>query len=201
MHLARTQPTWGLGWADEVWWSRLTQPEQHHWIEADRIPRLYALESTKEDAAPKALACYGLLVRCAPQYADQMLLRFVDGRPVSAVTIEFLAWCSERLAAQGLTALCLIWDNASWHKSQAVRTWLRQHNQRVKATGTGVRIVAFRLPVKSPWLNPIEPKWVHGKRAVAEAHRKLSAQELESRVYAYYSCDPEAHLVMPEKVA
>jgi hypothetical protein len=142
-----------------------------------------------------------VLLRCASQPADQMLLRFVDGRPVSAVTVAFLAWCSERLAAPAITALFLLWDNASWHKSQAVRAWLRQHNQRVKATGHGVRIVAFRLPVKSPWLNPIEPKWVHGKRAVAEADRMLSAQELEIRVCAYYGCDPEAHLVMPQKVA
>jgi transposase len=201
MHLASTQPTWGLGLADEVWWSRLAQPEQHRWTEVGSIPRLYALESPKDDADPKALACYGLLVRHAPPHADQLLLRFVAGRPVSTVTIAFLAWCSERLAAQGLTALFLIWDNASWHKSQAVRAWLRQHNQQVKATGHGVRIVAFRLPVKSPWLNPIEAKWVHGKRAVAEADRRLSAQELESRVYAYYRCDPEVHLVMPEKVA
>jgi len=201
MHLASTQPTWGLGFADEVWWSRLVPPEQHRWIEAGCLPRLYALERTKDEADPKALACYGLLVRCVPQQADQMLLRFVAGRPVSAMTIAFLAWCSERLAAQGLTALCLIWDNASWHKSHAVRTWLRQHNQRVKATGAGVRIVACRLPVKSPWLNPIEPKWVHGKRAVTEADRKLSAHELECRVYAYYGCDPEVHLVIPEKVA
>jgi transposase len=201
MRLARTQPAWGLGFADEVWWSRLAQPEQHRWLEAGSLPRLYALESAKEDTDPKALACYGLLLRCSPQSADQMLLRFVEGRPVSAVSVEFLAWCSERLAAQGLTALVLIWDNASWHKSHAVRTWLRQHNQRVKATGDGVRIVAFRWPVKSPWLNPIEAKWVHGKRAVAEADRRLSAQELESRVCAYYGCNPEAHLVMPEKVA
>jgi hypothetical protein len=201
MHLASTQPTWGLGWADEVWWSRLAQPEQHRWSADGSIPRLYALDSAKDEADPKALACYGLLLRCSPQQADQMLLRFVEGRPVSAVTMEFLAWCSERLAAQAFTALFLIWDNASWHKSHAVRTWLRRHNQRVKATGDGVRIVAFRLPVKSPWLNPIEPKWVHGKRAVAEADRRLSAQELESRVCAYYGCDPEAHLAMPEKVA
>jgi hypothetical protein len=114
MRLARTQPTWGLGFADEVWWSRLAQPAQHRWIEAESIPRLYALESAKEETDPKALACYGLLLRCAPQPPDQILLRFVEGRPVSAVTIEFLAWCSERLAAQGLTALVLIWDNASW---------------------------------------------------------------------------------------
>jgi hypothetical protein len=201
MRLARTPPTWALGFADEVWWSRLAQPEQHRWSEAGSMTRLQELAQPKEDAAPKALACYGVLLRDSPLPAEQMLLRFVKGRPVSAVTRDFLAWCSERLAEQALTALFLIWDNASWHKSQAVRTWLRRHNQRVKATGHGVRIVAFRLPVKRPWRNPIEPKWVPGKRAVTEADRMLSAQELERRVCAYYGCDPEAHLVMPPKVA
>ena len=112
-----------------------------------------------------------------------------------------LTGCSERLAAPGLTALGLIWDQASWHKSDAVRPWRRWHNQQVKATGQGVRIVAFRLPVQSPGLHPIEPKWVHGKCAVAEADWLLSAQELESRICAYYGCDREAHLVMSEKVA
>jgi DDE superfamily endonuclease len=200
MRLARTQPTWALGFADEVWWSRLAQPNPHRWSEARSVPRLQELERPKADSDPKALAGYGVLLRRPPHHADQMLLRFVTGRPVSAVTMEFLAWCSVRLAVQGLTALFLIWDNASWHKSSAVRSWWRRHNQRVKATGDGVRIVACRLPVKSPWLNPIAPKWVHGKRAVAEADRMLRAQELEIRVCAYYGCDPEAHLVMPQKV-
>ena len=123
------------------------------------------------------------------------------GRPVSAVSVEFLAWCSERLAAPGRTALGLSGDKASWHQRYAVRTGLHPHTQRVKATGDGVRMVAFRVPVQSPWLNPMEAKWVPGKRAVAEADRRLRAQELESRVCAYYGCNPEAHLVMPEKVA
>jgi hypothetical protein len=162
---------------------------------------LQELERPKTDHDPKALACYGLLVRHQPTTPDQMLLRFVQGRPVSAVTIEFLAWCSTRLAEQGVMALLLIWDNASWHKSQAVRTWIRTHNQQVKQMGQGVRIVACRLPAKSPWLNPIEPKWVHGKRAVSEPDRLLRAHELEARVYAYYDCAREAHLVMPKKVA
>src|SRR3712207_8408613 len=35
--------------------------------------------------------------------SDQMPLRFVEGRPVSDVTIDFLFWCSERLAQQGVT--------------------------------------------------------------------------------------------------
>ena len=51
---------------------------------------------------------------------------------------------------------------------------------------TGVRIVACYLPSKSPWLNAIEPKWVHGKRAVVEPARPLSAQELADRVCAYF---------------
>jgi hypothetical protein len=163
--------------------------------------RLQELERAKDDAEPKALACYGLLLRRRPQQADQILLRFVDGRPISAVTCDFLAWCCDRLAAQGITGFFLIWDNASWHKSQLVRDWIGGHNRTVKQTGQGVRIVVCLLPSKSPWLNPIEPKWVHGKRAISETERLLSADELESRVYAYYGCIPEAHLTMPEKVA
>ena len=194
-------PSWALGFGDEVWWSRLAQPNQHAWTEADATYKLQELTLPLDDPDPKALACYGLLVRLEPQQAEQMWRRFVAGRPVSAVTIDFLAWCSARLAAQGFTALLLIWDNASWHRSHAVRHWIRQHNQQVKRGASGVRFVVCQLPSKSPWLNPIEPKWVHGKRAVSEPDRLLSAAELEARVYAYYGCVPEAHLVMPKKVA
>jgi hypothetical protein len=198
---AEAQVTWALGFGDAVWWRRLAQPNQHAWTDVEAKHKLQELSLPTADPDPKALACYGLLLRPRPQQADQMWLRFVTGRPVSAVTIEFLAWCSAQLAAQGFTALLLIWDNASWHRSQAVRRWLRQHNQQVKWGAEGVRIVVCQLPSKSPWLNPIEPKWVHGKRAVSEADRLLSADELEARVYAYYGCEQEAHLVMPKKVA
>jgi hypothetical protein len=140
-------------------------------------------------------------VRYHPPHAEQRWLRFVTGRPVRAVTIEFLAWCSARLAEQGVPALVLIWDKASWHRSHPLRRWLRQHKQQVKHGAVGVRLVVCPLPSKSPWLNPIEPKWVHGTRAVSEADRLLCADELEARVYAYYACEREAHLVMPKKVA
>jgi hypothetical protein len=194
-------PSWALGFGDEVWWSRLAQPNQHAWTEADATYKLQELTLPLDDPDPKALACYGLLVRLGPQQAEQMWLRFVTGRPVSTVTIEFLAWCSARLAGQGFTALLLIWDNASWHRSHAVRYWIRQHNQQVKRGAVGVRLVVCPLPSKSPWLNPIEPKWIHGKRAVSEPDRVLSAAELEARVYAYYGCEHAEHLIMPKKVA
>lgn len=201
IQLTQQHPTWALGWADEVWWSRLAQPNQHCWTDSHAVPKLHALARPLGEPDPKAVACSGLLVRHHPLHPEQMLLRFVEGRPVSAVTTAFLAWGSNRLATQGITALVLLWDNASWHISQEVRAWLRTHNHLVKRTGQGVRIVPCRLPTKSPWLNPIEPKWVHGKRAVSEPDRLLSAVELEARVYTYYGCIPETHLVMPKKVA
>ena len=196
-----THPPWALGFGDEVWWSRLAQPDQHGWTDGEAPHKLQELTPRTDDPEPKALACYGLLVRPGPQQVDQRWLRFVAGRPVSAVTIDFLAWCSAQLVAQGFTALLLIWDNASWHRSHAVRHWIRQHNRQVKQGAVGVRVVVCQLPSKSPWLNPIEPKWVHGKRAVSEADRLLSADELEARVYAYYGCKGEAPLSMPKKVA
>ena len=69
-----------------------------------------------------------------------------------------------------------------------MRAWIRAHNRRAKAGG-GVRIVACFLPVKAPWLNAIEPKWVHGKRAIIEPDRKLTAVEVVERVCGYYGCE------------
>jgi hypothetical protein len=100
-----------------------------------------------------------------------------------------------RLGARGTTVLLLIWDNASWHIGKAVMDWIRAHNREVKQAGCGVRILACRLPVKAPWLNPIEPKWVHGKRAVVGPARLLTADELEERVCAYFGCHRQEYLI------
>ena len=64
-----------------------------------------------------------------------------------------------------------------------------------------MRIVVCPLPSKSPWLNPIEPKWVHGKRRVVEPARLLTPAELEERVYAALGADHAAHLTMPQQAA
>jgi hypothetical protein len=125
----------------------------------------------------------------------------VDGRPVSELTIQFLDWCCDQLAATGKKALLLIWDNAPWHGSKAVRAWITTHNRHVKQTGSGVRIIACPLPIKSPWLNAIEPKWVHGQRAVVEPAGLLTAQQLADRVCAHFACPHYDHLSIPEKAA
>lgn len=194
MRLATTHPAWALGFLDEVWWSRVAQPALHSWSDAGPL-RLMEPQLPKADPDPKAMACYGVLW---PEQ-QRIWLRFVDGRPVSGVTTQFLAWVCDRLRTLGKTAWLLVWDNASWHSSREVRQWIRDHNQRVKRDG-GVRIVSCLLPVKSPWLNPIEAHWVHGKRRVVEPARLLRADELAERVCAAYGCVHEAHLAIPEKV-
>jgi transposase len=200
IRLAQRHPDWLLGFEDEVWWSRLAQPALYAWQDDAQPLRLIEQTLARDDPDPKALACYGLLARSwqaqGPRSED-LWLRFVDGRPVSAVTIDFLHWCVQEAQAQGKRAVLLIWDNASWHDSQIVRAWLRQHNRQVKQAGHGVRLLACYLPTKSPWLNPIEPKWLAGKKRVAEPTRLLSAQDLEDRVCAAFGCAREPHLIQP----
>ena len=185
-----------LGFADETWWSRLALPNLHAWSDTEPL-HLAQRGRERADPDPKALACYGLL----RADTDRLLLRFVQGRPVSQVTEDFLSWVCERLAAEGKTALLLVWDNAGWHLSKEVRHWLRQHNRAVKQRGHGIRIVACFLPTKSPWLNPIEPRWVHGKRRVAEPARLLTADELERRVCAAFHVPHYEHLIITNDAA
>jgi transposase len=178
-----------LGFQDETWWSRLALPALHAWAGGPPL-RLVQRQADQADPGPKALSCYGLL----RGDTGGMLLRFVAGRPVSQVTEDFLTWLCGRLGAEGKQALLLVWDNASWHVSQRVRAWIKAHNRRAKAEG-GVRILACRLPIKAPWLNPIEPKWVHGKRAIVEPERRLTAHEVKDRVCQYYACEQVEPLV------
>jgi DDE superfamily endonuclease len=126
-----------------------------------------------------------------------MLLRFVRGRPVSGGTCAFLAWLATYFTAQGKRALVLIWDKASWHVSQAVPEWIIAPNRHAKQEGGG-RVIVCRVPSKSPWLNPIEPQWVQGKRAVVAPARVLSTAELMPRVCAYYHGELTDPIAQPD---
>ena len=65
-------PTGRWVFEDETWWSRFAQPRLHVWSEADKPLHLVEQVKQKEDADPKALACYGVLMRwCRPEAAMQ----------------------------------------------------------------------------------------------------------------------------------
>jgi hypothetical protein len=197
MRLADVNEEWAVGFCDECWWSRLALPSLNSWAQAGKPMRLIQQSVEKDDPDPKAISCYGLYV---PEL-EKMWLRFVDGRPVSSVTTRFLRWCCKKLEVEGKRVWILVWDNASWHISGEVREWIASHNRRVKASGEGVRIISCLLPIKSPWLNPIEPKWVHGKRRVVEAGGLLTAWELADRACAALDCPHYEHLSVTENVA
>ena len=176
-----------LGFQDECWRSRLAQPDLFAWTDADPV-RLSPPAKVKGDG-PAALACYGIY----RQDTGGVMLRFVDGRPVSQVTEDFLGWVCRELAAEGKKVFALVWDNASWHVSGRVTAWVAAHNARVGREG-GCAIRVCGLPVKAPWRNRIEPKWMHAKRAVAEPVRKLAGAELKQRVCEYFGCHPTPDL-------
>jgi hypothetical protein len=123
------------------------------WSAGDKPVRLCQKERNQKDKAAKALACYGLYL---PQHQEQsrMLLRFVQGRPMGALTCRFLSWLAQQLESAGFRVLVLFWDNASWHVSRQVQAWIAQHNRRVQKEG-GLRLLVCALPKKSPWLNNI----------------------------------------------
>ena len=108
--------------------------------------RLVKQAVAKDDPDPKAISCYGLYL---PEF-EETWLRFVDGRPVSAITTQFLSWCSKKLGSMGKKVWVLVWDNASWHISHEVRRWIDEHNRAAKKSGKGVRIIRCQLPKQSP---------------------------------------------------
>jgi hypothetical protein len=197
IRLAQSHPDWAVGFEDETWFSRLWRPSLNSWSDAGRPLRLVEQSVAKDDPDPKAISCYGLYV---PEL-ERTWLRFVDGRPVSGITTRFLEWCTTKLEALGKRVLVLVWDNASWHTSHEVRRWTSSHNREVKRSGWGVRILPCLLPKKSPWLNAMEPKWVHGKRQVVEPNGLLTAHELAERVCAAFGCPHYEHLSIPENAA
>lgn len=152
---------------------------------ADDPMRLIPPGKVKGDG-PAALACDGIDRRDT----GGMMLRFVDGRPVSQVTEDFLGWAWGVFAAEGKKVFVLVWDNAAWHVSKRVRRWIETHNRRVRRAKAGCRIRVCGLPVKAPWRNPIEPTWMHGKRAIIEPDRKLTADEIKERVGTHFGCPP-----------
>jgi hypothetical protein len=176
-----------VGFCDECWWSRVALPTLSSCSEEGKPFRLLQQSVEKDDPEPKAISCYGLYL---PELDGETWLRFVDGRPVSSITTRFLSWCCEKLEEIGKKVLVLIWDNASWHISREVRRWLGKHNRCVKKSGgeAGVRIVSCHLPKRSPWLNAIEPKWVHYARVSTDEQARSGyslAQQLEAlREYA-----------------
>lgn len=93
-------------------------------------------------------ALYGALDICTGQTYTQAF-----DRELSDHTIAFL----KQVQSQTTGKVLLIWDQASWHTSKQVQTFI----------GDRDRFETFRLPKRSPEANPMEDLWRELKEQVA----------------------------------
>jgi hypothetical protein len=112
-----------------------------------------------------------------PHDTDKVLLHFSSGQPNSLQMWLFIIALLAVARAEGKQVLVIIWDNASWHKSAA------------KVAGEP-RLLTHLLPVKSPWLNLIDPPWLHAKRGVCEPDGELTPTTLRTRLCVLFNTQP-----------
>jgi transposase len=130
----------------------------------------------------KAIACYGAVC----DQTKEHFFCFADGQPNSEKSIAFLSTLLAVAKARCQRVLVVIWDRATWHLSKKLIRWVRQHNRQAKQEDQGVRLLTCLLPTKSPWLNPMEPIWLHAKRKVVEPDGDLSVKVLKERLCSHF---------------
>lgn len=141
---------------DQTWWVR--RPTQASAFAERGKPICYPL---RWERGPDRFVMYAS--KTSKSCGEEQVFYTEHEKTNSVETISFL----QRLALVygDKKAVIIIWDNASWHKSQMVNNWRHAHNLEAKRRG-GCRLICFRLPHYSPWLNPIEPLFQHLKRWV-----------------------------------
>ena len=169
---------------DECWFSRFAQPNLHAWSAQNDRLRLVERKPTYNEPE-KALACFGAV----HQETQQTYLYFWDGQPNSEHMWVFIMGILALARQAEIRVVVMIWDRATWHKSKRLRQWIRAYNHAAKQTGQP-RLLTFLLPEKSPWLNPIEPRWIHAKRKTCQPDGELPASELKRRLTAHFGTEP-----------
>ena len=175
---------WLLVEEDECWFSRFAQPHAHAWSVDGEALRLIARDPARGEQQ-KAIACFGALRRDTRDVA----LYFSQGQPNSLQQWMFIIGLLAIARHEQKQVLVIIWDNASWHKSKDLKRWIRDYNRQAKTLGEP-RLLTHLLPVKSPWLNPIEVRWVHAKRGVCEPDGDLTPHELCRRLCIHFDTTP-----------
>lgn len=102
-------------------------------------------EANDPDPDPDAIACYGFY-----RYDTRKVsVRFVEGRPVGDITVQFLEWQCAGVAEEGKKVLVVIWDGPSWHTAEAVAGWLDDQNRRA-ARGAGCEWTSASCRSRAP---------------------------------------------------
>ena len=54
--------------------------------------------------------------------------RFVDGRPLRDIILQFLDWLCCDVEREGKQVLIVVWDDALWHTAGSASNWVYDHN-------------------------------------------------------------------------
>ena len=177
---------------DECWFSRFAQPNLHSFAQAGDNLKLVERSPTAKDE-DKAIACFGAVC----QQSGERYFYLADGQPNTELTISMLEALLAVAQSKSKRVLVILWDRATWHRSKQLKRWLRDHNSLAKQADDGVRLLTYLLPIKSPWLNPMEPMWLHAKRKVAQFEGSLSVAVLKVRLCAYFQTSIESAFLNP----
>jgi len=91
----------------------------------------------------------------------------------SEATIAFLTYLLQQCPDR---RIALIWDGASYHRSQEVKDYLASVNQGLDESNW--RITCLRFAPNDPKQNPIEDVWLQAKRFIREYYYLCSSFRL-----------------------
>lgn len=145
------------------------------WAAARRPVRVVKAKSWREQDRPPSCVLYGQMDAQSRQVTDEW-----HGTWNQEETWAHLEGVVAAYAKEGVRYLVVFWDHAPWHLAASVGMRVAAHNREAKQNG-GVHVLLFALPIRSPWLMPLEPVFGQTKRAVGIAQRATMA-ELQSAV-------------------
>ena len=154
-----------MGFEDECWWSRVALPTLNSLERRGEPLRLVQRSVAKDDPEPKAISCYGLYL--PETRRDVAEIRGRQTRELHNDAVPLVVLREARSGGQEVPASHL-GQRFLAHLQRAQALARQTQPPQSKRAAQGVRIVSCLLPKQSPWLNAIEPKWVHGKRKVVE---------------------------------
>jgi hypothetical protein len=140
---------WAAIYSDESWfvlWPR----QASTWAPRKHPQRIRKAKSWKKGQAPPSTCLYADLGAVTREVTAEWHATWNQHE-----TWQHLKGTIRRAAAQGIRYLVLFWDNAPWHLAQWLRRLVARYNRHAKRHGR-LRILLFALPIKAPWLMPLE---------------------------------------------
>jgi transposase len=82
--------------------------------------------------------------------------------------------------------IALLWDGASYHRSQAVKAYLASVNQGLEESMW--KITCIRFAPNDPRQNPVEDVWLQAKRFIREFYHLCQSFPVAKRLFEWAIC-------------